>query len=58
MKPHPTIPKSAWALAWQNFNSEWAQVRRSFRYNEYRDYAEQNPASGWLGKVGGPRGAG
>jgi hypothetical protein len=26
------IPASAWELAWQNFDAEWTQLRRSFRW--------------------------
>ena len=38
--------------AWANFNQEWMQLRRSFRYDDYKKIATLNPPRGPLGKLG------
>jgi ubiquinol oxidase len=43
------IPKSALGLAIDNFQYEYAALRRSFRENEYGKIAAQNPPKGPLG---------
>jgi hypothetical protein len=37
--------------AWDNFKQEWMQLRRSFRYNEYRKISALNPPKGPIGTV-------
>lgn len=37
--------------AWNNFGQEWKQLRRSFRYDEYKKIAEANPPQGPIGKL-------
>eukprot|EP00884_Botryococcus_braunii_P010314 jgi/Botrbrau1/19284/Bobra.0073s0027.1 len=51
------IPANFLTLGFQNFAKEYAQLRRSFRFNEYREIARANPprdpiskAAAWLGK--------
>ena len=38
--------------AWDIFKQEWMQLRRSFRFNEYRKISALNPPKGPVGKVG------
>jgi hypothetical protein len=46
------IPPASPLQAWDNFKQEWMQLRRSFRFNEYRKISTLNPPQGPVGKVG------
>jgi hypothetical protein len=37
---------------WDNFRQEWKQLRRSFRYDEYKRISALNPPQTPLGQVG------
>lgn len=45
------IPDNAWGLAVANFKQEWNALRKSFRSDDYRKIADQNPAEGPIGKA-------
>ena len=36
---------------WDNFRKEAKQLRRSFRFNEYKDISAQNPPRNFFTKV-------
>lgn len=46
------IPSSFANMAVDNFQKEWAALRRSFREDEYGKVAAVNPASGVIGRLG------
>ena len=44
----------AWRLhaqGWENYTKEFKQLRRSFRYNEYKDIRKLNPPTTFVGRV-------
>lgn len=41
------------AQGWENYQKEFKQLRRSFRYNEYSDIRKLNPPTTFLGRVCG-----
>ncbi|KAK9866364.1 hypothetical protein WJX84_011013 [Apatococcus fuscideae] len=49
------IPKNFFSLGWENFKREFTQLRKSFRYNEFRNIQNSKPnnplsqGSTWLG---------
>ena len=40
-----------WAQGWENYQKEFKQLRRSFRYNEYGDIRKLNPPTTFVGRV-------
>ncbi|BDA41368.1 probable ubiquinol oxidase 4, chloroplastic/chromoplastic at C-terminar half [Coccomyxa sp. Obi] len=45
------IPKNFFALGADNFRKEFKQLRRSFRFNEYKEIREQNPPTNPVARV-------
>ncbi|GMH39800.1 hypothetical protein BSKO_07698 [Bryopsis sp. KO-2023] len=45
------IPDNVWGLAVENFKQEWNALRKSFRSDDYKKIADQNPPEGPIGKA-------